>query len=442
MDARNHPRIDLFDGECYLKAISTSPYFYYWQWIEDEKKHFKQSTKTASPAKAMEIAKSIYKKNLNATMNGGKVLAHPLSACSKEYAEELDKLVLRGEMCDEYAKANVSLITNQFIPFVGINKDIHDLTAEIIQAFMDAKAKEGVSKSALKGYRSKLKNFWEHYLLPRKYVTHMPHIRTIKIKKRDRAKREDTFLDTEYRRLARFLREWVKEKNVSEERIAVGHYARKDGQPKKLTAWHRKMELHRRILMREFILICANTGLRCPSEPLILKRKDVRVMAEEHEVFGRRENVLVAYLSVPDETKTGERVVIGHAGKYVKRLIDYYRTEFGHELKSNDPLFLEMYGARKGKALSADVAGRMWRELQADCGFLDRIKFDKYMFRSFYVTNAYLNDIPAKDIAANLGNSETVLEEHYKFIKAELNSAKLLKRESRSNSGSKGSRVL
>ena len=85
-------------------------------------------------------------------------------------------------MCDEYAKANVSLITNQFIPFVGINKDVHDLTAEIIQAFMDAKAKEGVSKSALKGYRSKLKNFWEHYLLPRKYVTYMPHIVKLQLK--------------------------------------------------------------------------------------------------------------------------------------------------------------------------------------------------------------------------------------------------------------------
>ena len=109
-------------------------------------------------------------------------------------------------------------------------------------------------------------------------------------------------------------------------------------------------------------------------------------------------------------------------------MIEYYRTEFGYELQPDDPLFLEMHGARKGKALSDDVAGRMWRELQSDCGFLDRIKFDKYMFRGFYVTNAYLNDIPAKDIAANLGNSVTVLEDHYKFIKAEHNSAKLLKR--------------
>ena len=162
MDARNHPRIDLFDGECYLKAISASPYFYYWQWIEGEKKPFKQSTKTASPAKAIEIAKSIYKNNLNAMMNGGKVFAHPLSACTKGFAEELDKLVLRGDMVKEYADANVALIKNQFIPYVGAEKDVTDLTAEIIQAFMDAKAKEGVSKSALKGYRSKLKNFWEH----------------------------------------------------------------------------------------------------------------------------------------------------------------------------------------------------------------------------------------------------------------------------------------
>ena len=91
MDARNHDRIDLFDGECYLKAISSSPNFYYWQWIEGEKKPFKQSTKTASPAKAIEIAKSIYKKNLAAISTGGKVFAHPLSACSKEFAEELDK---------------------------------------------------------------------------------------------------------------------------------------------------------------------------------------------------------------------------------------------------------------------------------------------------------------------------------------------------------------
>ena len=60
----------------------------------------------------------------------------------------------------------------------------------------------------------------------------MPHIRAIIVKKKDRAKREDTFLDNEYKCLTRFLREWVKEKNISAERIAVGHYTRKDGQSK------------------------------------------------------------------------------------------------------------------------------------------------------------------------------------------------------------------
>ena len=75
---------------------------------------------------------SIYKKNFTAMMNGVKIFAHPLSACSKGFAEELAKLVLRGEMCDECAKANVTLITNQFIPFVGFDKNVTDLKAGII----------------------------------------------------------------------------------------------------------------------------------------------------------------------------------------------------------------------------------------------------------------------------------------------------------------------
>ena len=99
----------------------------------------------------------------------------------------------------------------------------------------------------------------------------IPEFPEFKIREKDRAKRDDTFTLKEYDVLVRFLREWVKPKNVSPFRNAVKSYGNKDNSIKKLNAMELEMEKHRRVIIRELILIASNSGLRCPKEILSIK---------------------------------------------------------------------------------------------------------------------------------------------------------------------------
>ena len=113
------------------------------------------------------------------------------------------------------------------------------------------------------------------------------------------------------------MREWVKKKNVGRTRTAVGYYASKNAKEKKLFDWEWKMECHRRVMMRELILICGNTGIRVPKEILSIKWKDVKVIKESTAGdFNKKRTIekLISFVNIGSDMKTGMRVVTGVAG--------------------------------------------------------------------------------------------------------------------------------
>ena len=55
----------------------------------------------------------------------------------------------------------------------------------------------------------------------------MPDMPEFRIRYKDMAKREDTFTIKEWQKLYRFMREWVKKKNVAQTRISVKKYGKK-----------------------------------------------------------------------------------------------------------------------------------------------------------------------------------------------------------------------
>ena len=75
------------------------------------------------------------------------------------------------------------------------------------------------------------------------------------------------------------MREWVKEKNVSNTRVAVKDYGKKNSKEKLMNEWERKMEIHKELLIREMILIAA-TGIKYPKKMLSLKWEDISVRKE------------------------------------------------------------------------------------------------------------------------------------------------------------------
>jgi hypothetical protein len=194
--------------------------------------------------------------------------------------------------------------------------------------------------------------------------------------------------------------------------------------------WEYQMEIHRRNLIRELILIGANTGIRCPKEMLSLKRGDIRIKKETIQgQYNSDKEIehLVSFIKIGEDQKTGSRVVIGLAGAYFQRLFDYYKNVLGYELKPTDPVFMEFFGRRKFDVLDKYALYRMWGELMRDCG-LTRLDFTPYCLRGFYITQSILNGYDLTLIAKNAGNSLNTILNHYEFVNMEHQSHKLLKR--------------
>ena len=136
---------------------------------------------------------------------------------------------------------------------------------------------------------------------------------------------------------------------------------------------------------------------------------------------------LVSVISVNEDQKTGSRVVVCLAGTYFKRLRQYYIDNFDYTPKDTDPVFLEMFGRRKGSVLDKYALYRIWGELMRDAG-LDRMKFTLYHLRHFSITQQILNGVDLLLIAKNMGNSVNTIARHYEHIDMEKNSRKLIQR--------------
>ena len=226
------------------------------------------------------------------------------------------------------------------------------------------------------------------------------------------------------------MREWVKQKNVDKTRISITKYGKKDNVEKKLTDWEWKMECHRRVMMRELILICGNTGIRVPKEIFSIKWGDVKVRKEKAQGdFNSKVNVekLIALINIGSNQKTGMRVVTGIAGEYFKRLKQYYRDEFDYSPRDNDFVFMEMFGRTKGKVFDKFAFYRLWKELMQAAG-MNRIEFTPYCLRGFYITQSILNKIDLLLISKNCGNSPETIFKHYEFINMESQTKELIQR--------------
>ena len=147
--------------------------------------------------------------------------------------------------------------------------------------FIDMRLRRVKKKSSLKQEVSCIKTFYNSYLIKKGYVFKIPEIPEFTSRKEDTAKREDTFNLKEWEKLYKFMREWVKPKNVSRIRIANSAYGKKENKEKEMNDWEYQMEIHRRIVIRELILIAGSTGLRLPSEILSLKWGDIKVKKEK-----------------------------------------------------------------------------------------------------------------------------------------------------------------
>ena len=423
-------KIELFEGELIVFKRANSPNWYMRVYIKREGKHYQKSCRTKSQYVAMEFAKAEYRELQSKVAKEEKVFTIDLITAAEEYIKQEINRERRGVIKNDWVKKKDMYLRNTFIKYMGEDRKVNDISNKDFELYIDLRLRLCKRKETIRQELVIIKHFYKTLLLKQGYVFKIPEFPEFKIREKDRAKREDTFTLKEYDVLVRHMREWSKAKNVSQYRNAVKIYGKPENRIKKMNVMEWDMEKHRRVIIRELILIASNSGLRSPKEITSLKWGDIKLRKQEMEgMYGsdKKTEELVSVIQVDEDQKTGKRVVVCLAGTYFKRLRQYYIDNFDYTPKDNDPVFLEMFGRRKGSVLGTHALYRIWGELMRDAG-LDRIKFTLYHLRHFSITQQILNGVELLLIAKNMGNSINTIARHYEHIDMEKNSRKLIKR--------------
>lgn len=399
-------------------------------YIQAESKYFQKSLKTKSQYEAVEKAKLEYKTIQTKVSKEEKVFTITFGEALEGYFSEEMNRERRGLIKNDWLVKKQSYLKNTFIFHFGAETRANAVTDKQMNEYVDIRLKKCRKKETIKQELTIIKHFYKTYLIKKGYVFKAPEFPVFKLKTVERARREDTFSLKEYEKLYTYLREWIKPKNVSKIRIAEKKYGNKNNQEKLMNEMEYKMEIHRRILIRELILIGANSGIRIPKEILSLKWGDIRIRKEKipgQYNTDKEVEQLSAFIQIGEDQKTGSRVVVALAGSYFIRLKEYLTKELGRKPNDDEPVFMELYGRRKMDVLDRYALYRIWGELMRDCG-LTRLDFTPYCLRGFYITQSILNGMDLMLIAKNAGNSINTISNHYEFINMEHQSYKLLKR--------------
>ena len=418
------------EGELLVFLRANSPNWYMRVWISNEGKYLQKSLKTKSKYEAIERAKVEYKQLQVKVAKEEKIFTITFGEAVAEFTLNEQERERRGVIKNSTLLRRTTYIKNIFAPHFGIDRKVNEVSDKEMVAFVDMRLRRFKNKSTMLIELSMIRQFYSSFLIKKGYVFRIPELPEIKARKGDKAKRTDTFNVKEWEILYTYMREWCKSKNVSKTKIPVKVYGKKDNASKVMKEWEWEMEVHRRTIIRELILIAANTGIRLPTEILSSKWGDIKLKKGKFSgLYGveKEQEKLIAIIQIGADNKTGSRLVQGFAGDYFKRLNEYYTSNLGRKPEDNEPVFMELYGRRKMGILSREALYRIWSDLMRDCK-LNRMKWELYHLRHFYINQAILNGVDLLLISKNCGNSINTITTFYEHIDLEKHNDLLLKR--------------
>jgi integrase len=218
-------------------------------------------------------------------------------------------------------------------------------------------------------------------------------------KPKGKQNRRTHFDGKDWGKLTRFLREWVKQSKTGR----GGHKTRE------------------RALLRDYILILANTGIRV-GEARMLRWRDITTDKD-------RDDAPIVVLNV--NGKTGEREVVARnfdVNTYFARIRDLREAETGRKPATDEIVFCR----RDGKPIGSFKKG--FNSLISAVG----VEYDThgqrrtiYSLRHTYATFRLKEDVNHFHLAQNMGTSVKMLEEYYGHVHSREVAKELTKTRSR-----------
>lgn len=281
-------------------------------------------------------------------------------------------------------KTYIQALENYHIPYLGkyLITNLDYATLERFSKWREDKLKRRPSASTINSHNSALGRVFDEALM-RGYITksQVPELSNQGVK----GERRPSFTEAEYKKIYLFMRKWA-------------------------PAGRRGHERTMRMLLRDYVLILANTGLRAGTETMNLKWQHISII--EHN--GKR------YLEMTVRGKTGKRTILvrHRVARYLQRIQE-------RDPKLNKMTFHEVldkgidhYVFRVNDNDQSTQLGKIFGRMLKACGLLidkqTETKRTLYSLRHFYATRTLTRtDITPYQLAEFMGTSVGMIKAHY-----------------------------
>jgi len=382
--------VHILEGKAtlYQRPASSSPFWYIR--FKANNAWLRTSTKTSDLNKAKEIAVEIvteawFKEKHNIPIITKRFKSIAVLAI-KRMQEALDAKAGKVVFADYIQCTNKYLI-----PFFG-QYNIDNISYELTQQFSEWRTEQMgkvPSASSINTHNSALNRIFEEALI-RGYIT-KTQIPLLRNDGRKNTRRPD-FTADEYEQLYTYMRSWAKEGRQ-------GH------------------EQEMRLMLRDYVLILANTGIRAGTEAMNLKWKHLR--------FDVKDGKHYLLMSVIGKTRKHREITVRHrVAEYLHRIqlrtASIQNMTFEELIKANvDEYIFRDEERTAGNAQKA--FGNMFKRLLIKSGLQVDNRTDDvrtlYSLRHVYATMTLTKtNLSAHVISKHMGTSTAMIDKHYGHV--------------------------
>ena len=354
-----------------------------------------KSCDTSNLGEALQFAEDLYDNLRFKKLNNLPLKTKTFKQIFDEWFPKADKSKNRQDFYQGRAKLYL-------LPYFG-NYKIEEITESIIDDYwpwrknyykdnpekLKGNVKEDPAAQSLKMEKTAIQEILG-YAHRRGYIRAVPKIN---FNPRTKSENRDTFSSNEYKTLINGLTMWY-------------------------TQAIKKSDVYQRKMIYNLVVFLANSGIR-PSEFYKIKWK--------HITIHNQNGVKILYVTIPEKTKTGKRIVvclpeaytcynnIKGFSKYTKDE-DYFFTNYdGGWMKNCSKTYID-----KLKAMNLYISD-------------DGNPRPVYSLRHYYATQRLLEGVQVYDLAKNMGTSVKQIENHYGHVLAIQKSQELIQGTSKSD---------
>ncbi|MDP6645521.1 MAG: tyrosine-type recombinase/integrase [Rhodospirillales bacterium] len=361
--------------------------FQFRTWIPGEKKYYRKTLKTRDLETATERGRQLFYDIQVELRTGKKLFGLTMLELVDGFLSYQDERVATGKITrGRHSTIKTQLNKHLFgflsdgKPRVGQNLKVNEIDKARFYDFAQYRriTSKGVKEVTIRNEQTTLNALFRWGF--RNGYVHFEKVDFEEIKIRS-LERRDTFTLDEWKQIYLFMRnKWIRE--VCPDK-----------------------ELERRKVIREFILIKANTFMRF-GELRQLKWGDVRTFQQAN----RREDFFVE-VNVRAETAKNRkaRKVLARGGDYFERL-----KRFSKHTKNDDLVFVDN---DTGKAIPKKVYYELWKDLIGKVGIsTENRTLTYYSLRHFGITARRYAGVSFEDLSLLAGTSFSFIENHYSHV--------------------------